>query len=259
VCKQWFCRELSAISSNQGSAINNSRLANNYIDNWASGNGVGAAKTSCINVNGGTGNTTSGNVLTAAVNGVGFLAYLASGLGDYHLATGSPAIGGGTAGCTGGSTTSPCVPTLDFDGNSQTNPPSIGAYALSTGSGAAGFQLNPSALGFGAQLINTISQILSSTVTNAGSANLTFSSIANPSDPQFFFSGSGTCSISAPVLPGNSCTIAVRFNPNSTGSKSASVTISDNAAGSPHSLALTGVGTTVVTPLPPTGLVAIPQ
>ena len=49
-----------------------------------------------------------------------FVNYQTNGTGDYHLASGSPAIEAGS---------STNAPTTDFDGTSQTSPPSIGAYA----------------------------------------------------------------------------------------------------------------------------------
>src|SRR5437764_13905026 len=47
------------------------------------------------------------------------------------------------------------------------------------------------------------------------------------------------------VAAGASCTISVTFTPQAAGVRSASVTITDNAAGSPHTAALNGSGVTV--------------
>jgi hypothetical protein len=53
------------------------------------------------------------------------------------------------------------------------------------------------------------------------------------------FSQTNTCGSS--VDPASSCTFNVVFAPTATGSRSGSLTITDNAPGSPHSVALTGI------------------
>src|SRR5206468_1770224 len=53
------------------------------------------------------------------------------------------------------------------------------------------------------------------------------------------FAQTNTCTT---VAAGGSCTVSVTFSPTTTGAKTASVSIASNAAGSPHSVALTGAG-----------------
>ena len=80
------------------------------------------------------------------------------------------------------------------------------------------------------------------TVTNSGNAPLTISSILlggkNPAD----FSAPSTNCIGASVAPGNSCTITEIFTPAVEGARQATLTFTDNASGSPHSINLTGTG-----------------
>jgi len=45
-----------------------------------------------------------------------------------------------------------------------------------------------------------------------------------------------------PVAPGGSCTVQVTFTPTATGSRTGSLTIMDNAPGSPQSVSLSGTG-----------------
>jgi hypothetical protein len=77
------------------------------------------------------------------------------------------------------------------------------------------------------------------TVTNTGSGNLTVTGIAttgtNPSD----FSHTSNCGGTS-IAPSHTCTIQISFTPATGGSFSASMQISDNASGSPQSIALTG-------------------
>src|SRR5262249_39506249 len=62
---------------------------------------------------------------------------------------------------------------------------------------------------------------------------------------------------SGSLAPGESRTIRITFSPNAAGPFSASLTVGDNAAGSPHSVSLSGNGTN---PPPPTvpGVVVAP-
>jgi hypothetical protein len=103
-------------------------------------------------------------------------------------------------------------------------------------------ELSPSALSFGTVKPGTLSPSQSITVSNSGSAPLTVigASIsgANPSD--FTFSSSGCA---APVPPGGSCALTVRFAPSAAGARSATLTLSSNSAQAP-SASLSGTGAT---------------
>ena len=83
----------------------------------------------------------------------------------------------------------------------------------------------------------TTSAAQSLTLTNTGSAPLTISSIAINGD----FAQTNACGTS--VAAGASCTITVTFTPTAAGTRSAMVTITDNATDSPHTVALSGTGT----------------
>lgn len=83
-------------------------------------------------------------------------------------------------------------------------------------------------------------------LTNSGNAPLSISAISlagtNPGD----FQQTNTCGSS--VVAGGSCSVGVKFTPTATGSRSASLTISDNATGSPQLVNLMGTGVAPVTP-----------
>jgi probable HAF family extracellular repeat protein len=110
----------------------------------------------------------------------------------------------------------------------------------------------PTRVSFGNQPVGTNSAGQTLTVTNGGTAPLTISSVkitgANAAD--FALSADSGGSI---LAPGKSRQFTLRFKPGTKGTRSASLTLSDNAAGSPHSIALQGVGLLVV-PKTPTGL-----
>ena len=114
--------------------------------------------------------------------------------------------------------------------------------------------LSAASLAFGNQGITTTSAARTITVRNTGIAALKLTDVTvTGTDPgQFTATPSAGC---ASVAQGASCTVAVRFAPTSTGAKSATVNIVSNAAGSPHSVNVSGTGTAVV-PNAPTNVAA---
>jgi len=101
---------------------------------------------------------------------------------------------------------------------------------------------NPTSLNFGNQTVGTTSAPQQVSITNNGSATLTITSVdftgANASE--FALASNSTCSAS--LAAAASCTINVTFAPTAAGTATASVSITDNAAGSPQTVSLTGVG-----------------
>jgi len=96
------------------------------------------------------------------------------------------------------------------------------------------------ALAFGDQVVGTTSVAQTITVSNTGNGNLTVSSVTlTGADPTPQFSLTNGCTTVAPL---GTCTVTVRFAPTTTGAKTASVSITSNAAGSPVSVALSGAG-----------------
>jgi hypothetical protein len=115
------------------------------------------------------------------------------------------------------------------------------SIALSgTGVNAPVVSLTAASLSFGMQAVGTASGSRMVTLTNVGSAALSINSIfvtgANAS--QFVFANS--CGTTLAV--GASCTIHGHFAPTVAGVATAAMTITDNAASSPQTIALTGTG-----------------
>jgi hypothetical protein len=102
--------------------------------------------------------------------------------------------------------------------------------------------LSPTSLSFGSLKVgkNTTKTVK---LTNSGTTALTLGSSA------FSFTGSNTADFSqtnncpSSLAAGANCTITVKFTPQHTGSRSASMKITDNAYDSPQTVALTGNGT----------------
>jgi hypothetical protein len=110
--------------------------------------------------------------------------------------------------------------------------------------------LSPTGLTFGEQEVGTTSLTAQPvTLMNSGNAALTVSRVAIAGD--FAIDANGCAG--ANLAPGEKCTVGVKFAPTAAGTRTGSLTFTDNAAGSPRSVSLTGTG---VVP-PPAGVPAI--
>ena len=100
--------------------------------------------------------------------------------------------------------------------------------------------LSPTSLTFTAQSIGTTSAAQTSILTNTGGVSLTISSITITGTNSGDYAQTNNCPGS--LGAGTSCTISVTFTPTSVGTRTASVSIADNAGGSPHTVSLSGLG-----------------
>jgi hypothetical protein len=120
---------------------------------------------------------------------------------------------------------------------------------LLAGTGVLGpvVTLLPATLTFTSTSVGATSSAQTVTLTNTGSAALNISNVAASGD----FAQTNNCGAS--VAPANNCTISVTFTPTANGNRYGSVTIADNAANSPQTILLSGIGGPVptVTLLPP--------
>jgi hypothetical protein len=114
--------------------------------------------------------------------------------------------------------------------------PAAPLVCLSSGSSSGSNAFN-----FGSQLLTTTSAVQSVTITNCGSAALNISSVAVTGFGSNDFSVAQTCT-GGPIAPDGTCTLSITFNPQIAGTRHATVVITDDAAGSPTTLNLTGVG-----------------
>jgi hypothetical protein len=146
------------------------------------------------------------------------------------------------ASCTISVTFTPTAPltrtaTLTITDSAANSPQTVSLTGTGIGSAVT---LNPASLNFGNQTVGIASNQQVSTLTNTGNTTLSISSIILTGNNAAEFSASNNCPSSLGV--GVSCSISVSFTPANTGSRTASVTITDNGAGSPQSLPLSGVG-----------------
>jgi probable HAF family extracellular repeat protein len=124
-------------------------------------------------------------------------------------------------------------------GRSVRSPQNV-ALSDTTGVSRPNASLSPTSLTFPTQVIGTTSAAKTVTLKNTGNANLTISSIAITGTNLGDFAQTHTCGSS--LAGGASCSISVEFKPTASGTRSAALSITDNAPGSPQKVALTGTG-----------------
>jgi hypothetical protein len=107
--------------------------------------------------------------------------------------------------------------------------------------------LSSTNVSFGTQTLGVSSAPQTVTLKNTGNANLSIQTIslggANPAD--FVIASASTCKNGATVVPNSACTIQLTFLPTVLGSRTATVTITDNAGDSPEMIALSGTAAPV--------------
>ncbi len=123
----------------------------------------------------------------------------------------------------------------DASNSPQTIPLSGSGVSSSGGSGGSGttISVSPTSLNFGRIAVGTSSAPEVVTVTNTGGTTVTFTGIQTTGP----YSDTTTC---ASLAVGATCTVSVTFSPTSTGNESGTLTITDNATGSPQVVSLSG-------------------
>lgn len=101
-------------------------------------------------------------------------------------------------------------------------------------------QFSATSINFGNQTIGIAGAAHDVTLTNKGNIALTISSIGIIGTDHADFAETNNCGAS--VSAGGTCTISVTFKPAAVGTRTAAVSIADNATASPQSVSLTGVG-----------------
>ena len=156
--------------------------------------------------------------------------------------TETPAAGSSFAGWSGACTgTGSCAVTM------SSSKAVTATFNLSSGPAVA---LSPTSLSFGTVAIGTTSTGKTVTLKNTGSASLTISGITITGTNATDFRQTHTCGSS--LAAGARCMISVTFKPTTSGTRSAALSVTDNAAGSPQKVPLSGIGTTAK--LSPTSL-----
>src|ERR1700685_182562 len=117
---------------------------------------------------------------------------------------------------------------------------------------APAVSVTPQSATFGSQYVGTSGLPKSVTVMNNGNAALDIGSVTTSLNDFGTLSACGNS-----LAPGSSCAIGVFFDPTTSGPRTGTLTINDNAPGSPQTVALTGTGQDFsMAPVTPTATVA---
>jgi len=142
--------------------------------------------------------------------------------------------------------------TLTINDNAGGSPQTVSLTGTATSASGPVVSLSTSSLSFGNQPVGTTSTPQNVTLTNTGDSALSIAGIGimgtNPGD----FAQTNNCGTS--VAAGASCTFTVTFTPTASGNRSATINITDNAAGSPQQVSLAGTGIAPMVTLTPTSL-----
>jgi hypothetical protein len=170
-----------------------------------------------------------------------------SGSGDFAATTDCAASLDPSASCTISVKFTPTAigtrtGTLTVTDNSHLVANSQQALAL-TGIGMApppNAVLSAAQLSFGNMIVTTASTAQTVTLSNNGGQALAIAGLTLSGTDKSDFSYTTNCGASLAV--GANCTFAVTFKPTTAGNKTATLSVSDNAAGSPHAVQLSGAG-----------------
>lgn len=139
--------------------------------------------------------------------------------------------------------------TLNFTDNATGTPQTI---ALKGGAIAPSIQISPASLNFGAETVGMTSGTQIVTISNNGQGPLAINSITLTGSNQADFRQTNNCPPS--LGNGATCSLNVALSPSVPGNLSGAITIVDNAAGSPHSVALAGIGVQPVASIAPANI-----
>jgi hypothetical protein len=228
------------------------QMTANILNNFIVGNAnVGFSPTN-VNFNGTVVGTTSAAIPVSVTN-VGTVPLTVSGIsltgtnpGDFFQTNNCPATMAAGATCTVNLTFTPATTgnrsaSLSIADNAATTPQTLAITGVGQTTAAPLVTLSPASLTFGFQSVGTTSAAQSVTLTNNGSASLSITSIASTGTNPGDFIPTSTCPTGSSTLAvGGSCTINVKFSPTVSGTRSANITVTDNAAGSPQSISVAG-------------------
>jgi centrosomal CEP192-like protein len=193
-------------------------------------------------------NSTSGSV---TINSIAIAGTNSGDFAETNNCSGSLAAG---ASCTINVTFTPTAAgsrtaTLTVTDNASNSPQTV---SLSGTGVSLTVNVSPSSLSFGNQQVNTTSEPKAVTLSNTGSGSVTINSMAIAGANSGDFAETNNCGGSLPA--GASCTVNVTFMPTATGSRAATLAVTDNASNSPQSVNLSGTGTAPTVSVSPTSL-----
>jgi hypothetical protein len=197
------------------------------------------------------GTTSASQTVTVSNNGAFPLKFSNIAMsGDFAGATLAqcPSIGEEAPACTFSITFTPTATgtrtgAITFTDNATGSPQTVTLTGTGT-SAAATVTVTPGSLTFGSQTVSTTSAGQTVTVKNTGTASVNISALGITGNFAIATGGSGACSSETSLAGGASCTIGVTFTPTEAGTATGTLSVTDNATGSPQMVALSGTGVT---------------
>jgi trimeric autotransporter adhesin len=114
-----------------------------------------------------------------------------------------------------------------------------------SGTGASSVVLSPTSISFPTTAVGVNSAVVKITLTNSTGVNITLANPAIAVTGPFVNASTTTCTPNLIIASGGNCVINVQFHPTVVGFALGSISVSDNNATSPQSVALQGYGTGV--------------
>ncbi len=144
-------------------------------------------------------------------------------------------------------TTGTLTASLSVADNATGSPQSVALSGIGASTSTFTVSLSPAALTFASTAVGvtTAAQVVTIKNTGTGTVSLTSETITGTNATSFLKSAT-TCG--ATLAAAASCTVSVTFKPLTTGALTGSLSVADNASGSPQTVALTGTGVTGTTP-----------
>jgi hypothetical protein len=223
-------------------------------------------------------NTTSGaQTLTLTSSGTGALVLAATNAvqfgganpADFAIASGTTCTNGSTVPANGGT----CLINVTFKPGASgartatitvndNATPGAQTSALNGTGIAPAVILKPTSLTFPGQNVGSAGTPQAATLNNSGTDTLNLATtntlvISGPNAADFTLTGNTSCTASLAIAPGGACNIAVAFTPGGVGTRTATLTITDDAGaipGSTQTLALSGTGLGAIVSLNPTSV-----
>jgi hypothetical protein len=175
----------------------------------------------------------------SATLGISSISITGANAGDFSQTNNCGATLAPNASCQVNATFSPGLPgaqnaAINITSSSFGHPISVPLTGAGNGALASA---SPPTVTFPAQYVGTSGLPQTVTVTNAGTAALTITSVTTSVAD---FAALSNCT--NPVGPNANCTIGVFFDPTASGARNGTLIITDNAGGSPQTVTLSGAG-----------------
>jgi len=137
--------------------------------------------------------------------------------------------------------------TLSVADNATGTPQTVALAGTGVAASTFTVALTPTALTFASTKEGTATAAQLVTVKNTGTGAVTLSSeTITGTNPTSFLKSATTCGTS--LAAGASCTVSVEFKPLAAGALKATLSVADNATGTPQTVALAGTGVAATTP-----------